>query len=245
MAKPKSVSSTLRKCHYERLDVYRWKIHSGNNHFCFNGQCMIGRNLSGVIMVVCIITMTCTIWIIFELPVIIREFSIGILIVIIGLISIVYTYLFLFRSMCMDPGIIPRTNVEEYIDLCKRHPELKTQSAGTMQINIPVKDCILKCKYCVTCKLFRPPRSSHCSICSNCVYLLDHHCPFLELTTREDDKGIYLSIDDQNGQCEHNPFNTKNYLKNLCLKLCTSLPPSLYQAHKKIRLTEQRQTNRV
>jgi hypothetical protein len=37
------------------------------------------------------------------------------------------------------------------------------------------------------------------------------------LTTREDDKGIYIN---------ENPFNTHPWFLNLVRKLCTSLPPS-------------------
>ncbi|ACO68618.1 predicted protein [Micromonas commoda] len=34
-------------------------------------------------------------------------------------------------------------------------------------------------QYCVTCDVWRPPRTSHCRLCGYCMERFDHHCPVL------------------------------------------------------------------
>ncbi|CAF0906207.1 unnamed protein product [Rotaria sordida] len=305
----------LQTSQYEHLsNIRRWQIHAGSNHFCFNGHCITGRNLSGAIIVICLISLTNIVWVIFEVPILMKEFNnTSLLILIVGLLLIFYTYIYFFRSMCTDPGIIQRPSSIERLILRKKLNlnQISSDYLNNLTYDIKINGILVKCKYCITCQMIRPPRSSHCAICSNCISILDHHCPFLStcigmrnyrffflflifllqtelflfatslikiliyindgifsqsiissipsyfiliitgssalytcnllgyqcmissrgLTTREDDKGIYM-----NG----NPFNTHSWFINLARKLCTSLPPSAYGAHRLVNQTEYR-----
>lgn len=108
----------------------------------------------------------------------------------------------LLRTALSDPGIIPRATTEEaaYVEkqigiivdifcklFCYHFYVLEvTNSANSPTYRPPprtkevlVKGQAIKLKYCFTCKIFRPPRASHCSLCDNCVDRFDHHCPWV------------------------------------------------------------------
>ncbi|KAJ2542102.1 Eukaryotic peptide chain release factor GTP-binding subunit, partial [Coemansia sp. RSA 1933] len=44
---------------------------------------------------------------------------------------------------------------------------------------VTINNFNVRLKYCETCKIYRPPRASHCRFCDNCVENEDHHCIWL------------------------------------------------------------------
>lgn len=99
---------------------------------------------------------------------------------------------FILRTGCSDPGILPRGSSDEisYLEKSSRKKTkmfvegiflfrcyLGVPSGTTGHISLPGRTMelrmatgqILQLKYCSTCKIFRPPRVSHCSLCDACI----------------------------------------------------------------------------
>lgn len=83
---------------------------------------------------------------------------------------------FLYSVSTHEPGYIPK---QSSVFTNKQNQSINEYITSPRPLIIQHKGTIMKLKFCKTCLLFRPPRSSHCSICDLCVEEFDHHCPWI------------------------------------------------------------------
>ncbi|XP_027914543.1 probable protein S-acyltransferase 4 isoform X3 [Vigna unguiculata] len=150
-------------------------------------------------------------------------------VVVVGGVLTVLDLIFLLMTSGRDPGIVPRNSrppeFDDTFDIPT--PSMEWINGTTPHLKLPrtkdviVNGHIVKVKFCDTCLLYRPPRTSHCSICNNCVERFDHHCPWvgqcIGTTTYENFRYQY----DKKG----NPFN-RGSCRNINETLCSRIPGS-------------------
>ncbi|PAV84609.1 hypothetical protein WR25_26284 isoform C [Diploscapter pachys] len=184
--------------------VRKWTTHKGRNRFFCSGRFIMAKQCGVFLLTIGLIVVTLALFFIFDAPYLYHNVSpaLPFIAVLMSLVSISN----LLKTSFSDPGIIPRaTNLEvihaerqqqsgilsKSILKYKREfkemyadpnytpdamPSTSSNFPGIRQKQVIVNGVPLKLKFCHTCRLYRPPRSSHCSICDNCVLNFDHHC---------------------------------------------------------------------
>ncbi|KIK57625.1 hypothetical protein GYMLUDRAFT_246626 [Collybiopsis luxurians FD-317 M1] len=159
--------------------VRRWRLHPSRNRFFLDGRILTGGDSPWAFIVtfsvLCAISglwfgTTCQWW----------WFQKGVggkVMVCIGGYLALIALSSMMKTAFTDPGILPRN-----LDLDPPYPTTSPSDGGVrapMPRDLKVRADIVRVKYCPTCKTYRPPRSSHCKMCDNCVDGCDHHCQWL------------------------------------------------------------------
>jgi len=160
----------------------KWEIFPGKNSFYCDGRIVMGRQAGIFYVTLFLVIGTSGLFFAFDCPFLAKEVTP--IIPVVGAILFIFVLSNLLKTSFSDPGIIPRaTNAEA--ENIEREIEQPSNGVGAAYRPPPrtkevqVKGQSVKLKYCFTCKIFRPPRASHCSICDNCVERFDHHCPWV------------------------------------------------------------------
>lgn len=162
--------------------VKKWEVFPGKNKFCCNGRVITGNQPVIFYVTLFLIIIVTGLFFGSDCPYLAVNLSPAIPVA--GILLFLFVISSLLRTSCTDPGIIPRATSQE-ADNLEKQTETTNSVGGRDMFQPPrmreltINGVLIKLKYCPTCRIFRPPRASHCSVCDNCVERFDHHCPWV------------------------------------------------------------------
>ena len=142
------------------------KSWSGDIYFKLWGNMLLGPcSFRPTLLSFCAISIPVFLFMIFNSDFISKRISAFIPIFIFLLYS--FTIYLLIKVSFSDPGILLRFPLKKNIIEDKK--DRRIFQLGYIQ----------KYKFCSSCMIMRPLRSTHCGDCNNCVEKFDHHCPWI------------------------------------------------------------------
>ncbi|GAA5888925.1 hypothetical protein JCM16303_002782 [Sporobolomyces ruberrimus] len=171
----------------------RYSLHEGSNRFCLSGLLITSKdNPLPFLASICVAIGLPVLWFAFVGQALWEDSrgqglgtgGKGAVIVFAYLTLVMWSSM--LKASLSDPGILPR-NLDEspqrkYVESEAVDPATGEKRPGQFVAEIKylrVRDGVVGSKWCETCEIYRPPRTSHCRLCDNCVELTDHHCAFL------------------------------------------------------------------
>ena len=133
----------------------------GNNKFFCDNKILVGNKYYHIIYSFIFLSLPTSFFISCMIKINTASSMVIMTLVIIFYIPIIYG---LLNGGTKDPGII------------ERNYEYATYNNKKSTIKVNIKGHMVNLNYCYTCFHFRPPRTSHCAECDNCVEKFDHHC---------------------------------------------------------------------
>ncbi|XP_012679586.1 palmitoyltransferase ZDHHC14 isoform X2 [Clupea harengus] len=192
------VAEPMRECEYSQISTRsstpmesphkrkslkkKWQAFQGRNKFYCDGRIMMARQTGVFYLTLVLIVVTSGLFFVFDCPFLSSHLTPAIPVM--GGVLFGFVMGTLLRTSFSDPGVLPRATPDEAADL-ERQIDVANGSGTTgyrpppRTREVVINGQTVKLKYCFTCKIFRPPRASHCSLCDNCVERFDHHCPWV------------------------------------------------------------------
>lgn len=147
----------------------------GNNKILCNGQFISGPDYKSSFASFTMILVPSVLWQIFDGPFYADRYN-AIIPVFVGFMQ-VGSMATLLLTAFSDPGIMPRQ--KDYQEAYDVRTDSKRKQQPPRYHELVLRAHPYKLKYCTTCNIYRPPRTTHCSVCENCIERFDHHCPWL------------------------------------------------------------------
>ncbi|XP_062407277.1 palmitoyltransferase ZDHHC14 isoform X2 [Sardina pilchardus] len=207
------VDESVRECQYSQVctrnsspmetphkKIYtrKWRVFPGRNKFYCDGRIMMAKQTGVFYLTMVLIMVTSGLFFAFDCPFLASNLTPAI--PAIGGVLFFFVMGMLLRASFSDPGVLPRATPDEAADLERQIDATNGPSGPGYRPPPRTREVVIngqtvKLKYCFTCKIFRPPRASHCSLCDNCVDRFDHHCPWVgNCVGRRNYRFFYLFI---------------------------------------------------